>query len=192
MISSPRQTRGLDPVYRRLFIALVLTLTLALSTVALAKVTVMRVGSFDATGTGTLVAQGNLTAFGKMEGTIIVRDRVGGALVKVNAVTQRPKLVRVGFRIVRVYTIRKAKGAFYARGKDLRIELRAPKAQLSVAIIGRGTVSRLDGEGTYTLNTDPTADWLDAPLPIHIRPQRAAPEEPMRTTSEIVPGATRL
>ncbi len=176
---------------RRLFTALVLTLTLALSTVALSKVTAMRVGSFDATGTGTLVAQGNLTAFGKMEGSIIVRDRVGGALVKVNAVTQRPKLVRVGFRIVRVYTIRKAKGAFYVRGKDVRVELRAPKAQLSVAIIGRGTVSRLDGEGTYTLNTDPTADWLDAPLPIRIRPQRPAPEEPTRTTSEIVPGTTR-
>lgn len=178
-------------MHRRLFTALVLTLTLALSTVALARVTAMRVGSFDATGTGILVAQGDLTAFGKIDGSIVVRDRVGGALVKVNAVTQRPKLVRAGLRIVRVYTIRKANGAFYVRGRNVRVELRAPKAQLSVAIIGRGIVSRLDGEGTYTLNTAPSADWLGAPLPILIRPQRRPPEEPTRTTSEIAPEATR-
>lgn len=145
----------------------------------------MRVGSFDANGTGTLVARGNLTAFGRIDGRLIVRDRVGGAVVKLNGIPQRPKVMRVGLRVVRVFTIRKAAGPFYVRGRDVRIELRAPTATLSVAIIGRGTVPRLDGDGTYTLNAEPTAEWIDAPLPLQIKPpRRVVAPEPTRTTTE--------
>ena len=178
-------------MHRRLLPALVLTLTLGLSVGALASTSAMCVGSLDASGTGTLAAQGSLTAFGKLDGSIIVRDRVGGAVVKINAVPQRPKLVRVGFRTVRVFTIRKAKGPFYVRGANVRIELRAPKSPLSVAIIGRGMVLRLDGDGTYTLNTDPVAQWSDAQLPIFIRPERRVDPEPPRTTAAITPTGAR-
>jgi hypothetical protein len=194
----------LDRVHRRLFTALVLTLTLAVSTVALSKGTAMRVGSFDANGTGTFAARGDLTAFGKIDGSgiILVRDRAGGAVVKLNGVPQRFRLMRVGLRVVRVYTIPVRKRlvaaskplkepTFYVRGKDVRIELRVPKAVLSVAIIGRGQVLVLDGEGMYSLNDDPPAEWIGAPLPIQIKPKRPAPEEPARTTSELVPEATR-
>lgn len=164
----------------------------------------MRVGSFDANGTGTFAARGELTTFGKIEGagTILVRDRVGGAVVKVNGVRQRFKVVRVGLRLVRVYTIpvRKAptttsrlvkSTSFYVRGMDVRIELRAPKSVLSLALIGRGQVVTLTGDGTYSLNDEPPAEWIDAPLPIQIKPKRAVPEDPTRTTSEVVPEATR-
>lgn len=187
-------------MHRRLFTALALTLTLAVSTVALSTSTAMRVGSFDANGTGTFAARGELTAFGKIDGsgTIVVRDRAGGAVVKLNGLPQRFKLVRVGLRVVRVYTIPLRRGpvttsksvkpsSFYVRGRDVRIELRAPKAVLSVALIGRGQVLLLDGEGTYSLNNEPPAGWIDAPLPIQIKPKRAVPEDPTRTTSEIVP-----
>ena len=153
----------------------------------MAQTDAMRVGSFDATGTGTLVAQGNLTAFGKIDGSVLVRDRVGGAIVKINGIPQRPRLVRVGLRSVRVFTVRKATGSFYVRGRAVRIELRAPAATLSVAIIGRGTVPRLDGDGTYTLNAEPTADWIGAPLPLHIRPPQRVSPEPARTTTETAP-----
>jgi hypothetical protein len=178
-------------VHRRLLPALVLTLTLALSAAALSKTTAMRVGSFDATGTGTLVTQGNLTAFGKIEGSFVVRDSVGAAVVKVNGLRQRPKLVRVGLRTVRVFTIRRANGPFYVRGRGVRIELRAPTATLSVAIIGRGTVTRLDGNGTYTLNTEATAEWIGAPLPIRIKPPPKVAPEPSRTTAEVAASGTR-
>lgn len=178
-------------MHRRLLPALVLTLTLGLSAAALSQTAAMRVGSFDASGTGTLVAQGSLTAFGKIDGSIVVRDRVGGAVVKLNAIPQRPKLVRVGFRTVRVFTIGKARGPFYVRGANVRIELRAPKSPLSVAIIGRGAVLRLDGDGTYTLNTDATAPWIGAELPIHIKPARRVAPEPTRTTTAITPTGAR-
>jgi hypothetical protein len=191
-------------VHRRLLTALVLTLTLTASTVALSKGTAMRAGSFDASGTGTFAARGDLTAFGKIEGsgTIVVRDRAGGAVVKLNGVSQRFKLVRVGFRVVRVYTIPVRRGmvatsrsikapTFYVRGRDVRIELRVPKAVLSVALIGRGQVVVLEGEGTYSLNDEPPADWIDAPLPIQIKPKQPVPVEPARTSSEFAPEATR-
>jgi hypothetical protein len=178
-------------VHRRLLPAFVLTVTLALSTGALSTTTRMSVGSFDATGTGTLVAQGSLTAFGKIDGSFVVRDTVGGAMVRLNGIAQRPRVIRLGLRPVRVFTIRKAKGSFYIRGLAVRIELKAPVGTLSTGIIGRGRILRLDGDGTYTLNTEPTAEWAGAPLPLRIRPPRKVMPEPTRTTTATAPTEVR-
>lgn len=129
-----------------------------------------RVGSFSATGTGTIVAQGNLTAaFGKITGRVIVRDRVGGAIVRLGGVKQTPKLIRNGRRIVRVYTLPKADGNFYVKGRNVRITL-ITKSELSATIIGRGSVTRLDGTGSYALNNEAQKPWSDAIVPIAIAP----------------------
>jgi hypothetical protein len=129
-----------------------------------------RVGSFSATGTGTIVVQGNLTAaFGKITGRVIVRDRVGGAIVRLAGVRQTPRLVRNGRRVIRVYTLPRADGNFYVKGRNVRITL-STKAELSATIIGRGTVTRLDGTGSYSLNNEPSKPWSDAIVPIAIAP----------------------
>ena len=77
---------------RRVIIAFAAAASLAVPTAALASTTAVQTGSFDAMGIGTLVAQGKLRAFGTIEGTIIVRDRIGGAVVKIAGVRQTPKL----------------------------------------------------------------------------------------------------
>jgi hypothetical protein len=137
---------------------------------SLASLTTERVGSLEATGTGTIVARGNLTAFGRIEGTVLVRDRHGRAVVRINGVRQRPKTVGTGVNAVRVYTIRRASGAFYAQGKNVRIELRSPANDLSVTMFGRGAVTQMTGEGTFKLNAGEEEQWVNAAVPLQIRP----------------------
>lgn len=137
---------------------------------ALSTLTTERVGSLEATGTGTVAARGGLTAFGQIEGSVLVRDRQGRAVVKVNGVRQRPRVVGVGSRTVRVYNIRRANGAFYIQGRDVRIELRSPDTQLSVTMFGRGTVTQLTGEGTFRLNAGEEQQWSGAVVPFSLRP----------------------
>ncbi len=161
---------------RRAVIAFAAAASLAVPTAALAKETVLRTGSFDAMGTGTLVAQGALRVFGSLEGRIIVRDRVGGAVIKIAGVRQKPKLVFVGARRVRVYTLRRIHDSFYAKGDNIRVELRSPRATLSMSAFGRGRVLRMDGAGTYHLNGGTEEQWSSALLPLAITP--APPELP--------------
>ena len=143
---------------------------LALPAAAMAGKTATRTGSFDAMGTGTLVAQGNLRVFGTIQGTVVVRDRVGGAVVKIAGVRQKPKRIVVGDETIRVYTLKRVDDSFYAKGQNIRVELRSPKATLSMSAFGRGRISRLDGEGTYHLNGDIEEQWSSALLPLAIAP----------------------
>jgi hypothetical protein len=160
----------------RVVMAFAAAASLAVPTAALARETTLRTGSFDAMGTGTLVAQGALRVFGTIEGTVIVRDRVGGAVIKIAGVRQKPKVIFVGDRRVRVYTLRRISDSFYAKGDNIRVELRSPRATLSMSAIGRGTVLRMDGEGTYHLNGGAKEQWSSALLPLVIIP--APPELP--------------
>ena len=163
---------------RRVVIAFAAAASLAVPTAALARETVVQTGSFDAMGTGTVVAQGTLRVFGsRLEGTMIVRDRIGGAVVKIAGVRQKPKLIFVGVRMVRVYTLRRINDSFYAKGDNILVELRSPRAMLSMVAIGRGRVLRMDGAGPYHLNGGAAAEqWSSALLPLAIMP--APPELP--------------
>ncbi len=128
-------------------------------------------------GTGTLVAEGKLRVFGTMEGTIVIRDRIGRAVVKIAGVRQRPKRSVVRGQTQFVYKLRDVDGAFFARGESIRIELRTSDEQtLSVSAFGRGEVTRLSGEGTYHLNGDEEQEWTSAVPPIEIAPPDAFPK----------------
>ncbi len=155
---------------RRTVIAIAAATMLAAPAAALATSTAARTGSFDAMGTGTLVAQGKLRVFGTIKGTVLVRDRTGKAVVKIAGVRQKPKRVLVGGKAVRVYLIKRVDGAFYAKGEDIKVELRAPKATLSMSAFGRGRITLLDGEGTYHLNGLDEEQWTSALLPLAITP----------------------
>lgn len=157
-------------------VALAAAASLAIPAAAVAKTTERQTGSFDAMGTGTLVAQGTLRVFGTIEGMIIVRDRAGGAVVKIAGVRQKPKVIVVGDRRVRVYTLRRIKDPFYAKGDNIRVELRSPRATLSMSALGRGRILRMDGQGTYHLNGGTEEQWSSALLPLAITP--APPELP--------------
>jgi hypothetical protein len=165
--------------------------SLAVPTAALAKTTAIRTGSFDAMGTGTLAAEGSLRVFGTIEGMILVRDRVGGAVVKIAGVRQKPKVIFVGDRKVRVYTLRRINDDFYAKGDNIRVELRSPRATLSMSALGRGQVLRMDGDGTYHLNGVAGEQWSSTLLPLAIKPP--PPELPTpsatrgATTAEVSP-----
>lgn len=178
-------------VNRRVLIAFAAAASLAVPTAALARTTAVQTGSFDAMGIGTLVAQGKLRAFGTIEGTIIVRDRIGGAVVKIAGVRQTPKLIVVGDRKVRVYTLRRINDSFYVKGNDIRIELRSPTATLSMSVLGRGRVMRLEGEGTYHLNGGTEEQWSAALLPLAIEPaprdRRTPPAAGATATAEFSP-----
>ncbi len=162
-------------MYLRSVTAIAVAAALALPSVAAATTTAVRTGSFDAMGTGTLVVQGNLRVFGTLEGTIIVRDRVGGAVVKIAGIRQKPKLIFVGNRRIRVYTLRRVNDSYYAKGLNIRVELRSPKATVSMSAFGRGRVMRLAGEGTYHLNGGTEEQWSSPLLPLPITPP---PPEP--------------
>lgn len=155
---------------RRIVIAVAAIAMLAIPATSLATRTAVRTGSFDTMGTGTLVAQGSLRAFGTIEGTVIVRDRVGGAIVKIGGVRQKPRLVELGDRTIRVYILKKVSDSFYAKGDNIRIELRAPDSSMSMSALGRGRIMRLDGEGTYHLNGGDEQPWSSALLPLAIAP----------------------
>ena len=133
-----------------------------------------RVGGFDATGSGTVVTRGNLTVFGNITGTFVVRDPVGGATVKLNGVRQQPAIIVADGREVRVYRLRKVQDAsFYAKGRNIRVELRStPDTTLSMTALGRGTVQRLEGTGTYHLNGGTEEQWPPVASPIEIRPPK--------------------
>jgi len=165
---------------RRVLTTLAVGATLLVPAALFATTTVERAGTFDATNVGTIVAQGRFSAvFGTIEGTgaLLVRDPSGTAVVKLGAKRQRPKVVKVGARRIRVYTIRKAKGAFFVQGKGLRVELRSATSTISISLFGRGSVTRLSGDGEYKLNTDPPVALSAAPLPLQIKPPPSAPRQ---------------
>jgi hypothetical protein len=148
--------------------------TLAVPAATVATTQAERAGTFDAIGVGTIVAQGRFSAvFGSIQGpgVIMVRDPFGGAVVKLGAKRQRPRLVRTpAGRIVRVYAVRTTGDSFIVQGRGLRVELRSPKTTMSVSMFGRGSVTRLAGDGTYHLNNGTETPWLSAPLPLQIKP----------------------
>ena len=160
----------------RPLIALASLAALAVPLTASARINAERTGSFSASGTGTVVMNGNFTdAFGsKLRGTLIVRDPAGDAKVLIGGVPQKPKRVKVGDRIVRVFTIQRPNRAFafHVKGTRVLITIKSPTNTLSVQVFGRGTVTRLDGEGTYVLNDDAETPWGEAPLPLKIKPPR--------------------
>ncbi len=163
--------------------AIAAVVALGLSAPALAGPTGKRVGSFTAMGTGTVAAQGNMTAaFGKIKGSIVVRDRVGEAVVKVRGVAQTPRLVTSDGRTIRVFTIPRAKGTFFIKGANVRITLASGANAISVTMIGRGKVTRLSGDGTYSVNDENSLNWADAVPPIPIAPP---PAGSVRTTQAL-------
>jgi hypothetical protein len=163
----------------RTLIALGAAAALMLPASALAATTAERTGSFSARGTGTLVASGRLEAFGRLDGASLrVSTSIPGVVVKRGKVTLRPRIIRTGGKVVRVFTVPRLRGAFYVRGRGLRVELRSPVTPLSVQILGRGAVTRLQGQGTFTLNTDPPQDWSAATPPLQIKPPPPATLRP--------------
>lgn len=130
-------------------------------------------GYFDANGSGQVTVRGQLTAYGRIEGGLIVRDTAGGAVVKLNGVVQRPKVVLTPTGKVRVFTFLRISKNFYVKGKSVRVALSTrPGRELSISTYGRGQVLRLDGSGTFAVNGEATQSWLDAVLPITIRPAK--------------------
>lgn len=156
-----------------LIAALVATPALATTTPPRATFQGTSVGTFDAAGRGNVVLRGQLTAFGQIRGRLEVRDAVGGAVVKLNGVTQKPRLVRVGTTVVRVYLFRNVNRKFYVRGRSVRIALATTGSNaLSVSAYGRGRVLELAGTGSYTLNAGEQGEWSNAGPPLAIRPSK--------------------
>ena len=91
----------------------------------------------------------------------------------------------VGDRRVRVYTLRRINASFYAKGDNILVELRSPRATLSMSAFGRGRVLRMDGEGTYHLNDGAEEQWSSAPLPLAIIPAPPELPTPPATTPRI-------
>lgn len=172
----------------RLLIALASVAALAVPLTASATTAAVRTGSFSASGTGTVVINGNFTdAFGsKLRGTLIVRDQAGDARVLIGGVVQKAKRVKVGNRFVRVFTIERPNRAFafHVKGSRVRITIKSPSNTLSIQVFGRGAVTRLEGDGTYILNDDAEATWGEAPLPLQIKAPR-----PVRADTVLVPEA---
>jgi cytoskeletal protein CcmA (bactofilin family) len=172
-------------VNRRIIVTLAALATLVVPSSALSATTAARTGSFDAMGTGTIVLQGKLRVFGTIQGTVIVRDRVGGAVVRIGGTRQKPKVIRNGGTVVRVYTLRKVDDSFYAKGDNIRVELRSPEANVSMSAFGRGRVIRLTGEGTYHLNGGTEEAWSSAVVPIAIQPPPPEPPNPSAAANEV-------
>ncbi len=131
------------------------------------------VGTFDASGSGQVTVRGQVTAFGRIDGSLVVRDLAGGAVVKLNGVAQRPKVVLTATGKVRVFTFLRVSKNFYVKGRNVRIALgsRAGR-ELSISAYGRGQVLRLGGNGTFAVNGGDVQSWLDGVLPIAIRPAK--------------------
>lgn len=157
---------------RRIVPALALSAALALSGTAVATTTADRTGSFEATGTGTIAMQGNLKVFStRIDAAVTVRSSAP-VMFKLNGKRVRPTILRIGAQTVRVFTLRRARGALFVEGKGLRITLRSPKTPLSVTTLGRGSVTQLRGAGLYRLNGEAEAQWSDVTplLPLRIKP----------------------
>lgn len=127
------------------------------------------VGTFAATGRGVVMLRGNLTVYGNMVGTFVVRDPFGTAVVKVNGVARRGRLLPNGDRL---YSFPRATRSFFARGRAIRVTLAAggKGGRVNVSAYGRGRVTRLSGSGTWVLNNGAATRWVRAILPIIIQP----------------------
>jgi hypothetical protein len=127
------------------------------------------VGTFAATGRGVVMLRGNLTVYGNMVGTFVVRDPFGTAVVKVNGVARRGRLLPNGDRL---YSFPRATRSFFARGRAIRVTLAAggKGGRVNVSAYGRGRVTRLAGTGTWVLNNGAPTRWVRAVLPILIQP----------------------
>jgi hypothetical protein len=190
MIRVQSKTAKGTRVNKRIATAFAVAAALTVSATAMASKSAARPGSFDAKGTGTLVAQGKLRVFGEIDGTVIVRDRAGDAVVRLGGIRQKPKAVVSGDRTIRVYTLRKVDDAFYAKGDNIRVELRAPDGNVSMSAFGRGTVTRLEGEGTYHLNGGEEQSWSSAIVPVAIKPPPPERRAPAVANEIPTPGAT--
>ncbi len=125
------------------------------------------VGTFDADGRGVLIVRGNLTVYGRITGVLNVRDIGGRAVVKINGIVQRGRLIGT----VRVYSFPRGTRNFYARGRNIRVGMSTgKKGGVRVSALGRGNVLRMSGSGTYVLNNVlPRKVWAGALLPIPIK-----------------------
>jgi hypothetical protein len=126
------------------------------------------VGTFDAEGRGVVIVRGNLTVYGSITGVMNVRDIGGRAVVKINGIVQRGRLIGG----VRVYSFSRGTRSFYARGRNIRVSLSTGRrGNLRVSTLGRGLVLRMSGRGTYVLNNvQPRRAWTGAIMPLAIRP----------------------
>lgn len=126
------------------------------------------VGTFDAEGRGVVIVRGNLTVYGSITGVMNVRDIGGRAVVKINGIVQRGRLIGG----VRVYSFARGTRSFYARGRNIRVALSTGKrGNLRVSTLGRGLVLRMSGRGTYVLNNvQPRRAWTGTVMPLAIRP----------------------
>ncbi|HRC07906.1 MAG TPA: hypothetical protein PLV41_06815 [Miltoncostaeales bacterium] len=126
------------------------------------------VGTFDAEGRGVVIVRGNLTVYGRIVGVMNVRDIGGRAVVKINGVVQRGRLVGG----VRVYSFARGTRNFYARGRNIRVSLSTGKrGSVRVSSLGRGLVLRMSGKGTYVLNNvQPRRAWTGTIMPLAIKP----------------------
>ncbi len=131
-----------------------------------------RVGTFDARGVGTITAQGKITAFGRINGTIMVRDPSGKAIVRLNGTRQRPRPARRG--APRIYLIpTKGTRTFYAQGNNVRVQLTAPRTgSISLSMFGHARVLRLAGVGVYSVNSGADAPWTTATTPLRVMPEK--------------------
>jgi len=114
----------------------------------------------QATGTGTIVMQGEIVAFGLTSGTgrMIVVDFRGDANVTMNGRTRMRSLSKRKKK--RRLVIKKARGRFYARGSKISVVVQSTQVNLSIA--GRGK-ARLKGIGRYKLNGSAARNWSRNP-----------------------------
>lgn len=130
------------------------------------------VGTFDAQGRGVVVVRGNLTIYGNMTGVMSIRDRTNTAVVRINGILQRGRLVAG----TRIYSFPRGTRAFYAQGRNIRVALSTGRrGRLNISAFGRGVVYRMRGRGTYSINSAPPRSWLSARLPLQIRPVGTQP-----------------
>lgn len=127
-------------------------------------------------GTGAVTVQGKLRVFGTIDGTVVIRDRAGDAVVKIGGIRQKPKRAMVRGQRQIVYRFKNVDGAFFVKGRNIKIELRATDETLSMSAFGRGEITRLTGEGTYHLNGGDELEWTSAILPIAINPPQPLPK----------------
>ncbi len=143
------------------FVALVLISALGAALLLSSANAASNSARVQATGTGKVVLQGELVAFGLASGNsrIIVVDHRGDANFTMNGRTRLRSLTGKRTKKRRV-VIKKAQGRFYARGSKISVVVQS--VQVNVSIAGKGRV-RLKGIGRYTVNGSRARDWSRNP-----------------------------
>lgn len=133
------------------------------------------VGTFEATGFGTVAINGRQTSYGRFRGRITVRVPSGAAIVRIQGVPQKLARTSTATGTVRTFTMSTSVfRTFYVRGTDVSVQIISqPKRRMSVSTFGVARVV-LRGTGTYRVNNGDAIDWPTDSQAVPVRPAMIA------------------